>query len=230
MIRAVIFDVGHTLVDYKNPLNWSALYRDALKVMYEKCGLIMTQDKMDTAVSILTKYNTRVYPRTKEVSCDTIFREIFAAAGDDIGLLDTAINSFFDFFQNGAVLFEGARELLAALKARDLKVGVLTDVAYGMERSRAFKDFCELESWIDLWYTSVDVGYRKPALEGYRKFADRWKIPMECMLYVGDEEKDITGANAAGMYSVLIDRKGKAPDFGQRYTVRGLEEILGLCK
>lgn len=230
MIKAVIFDVGHTLVDYKNPLNWSRLYRDALTVMYEKCGIAVSQAKTDAAVSILTKYNTRVNPRTKEVSCEAIFREMFTVTGDDMALLDTAMNRFFDYFQNGAVLFDDAKELMAALKKKNLKIGVLTDVAYGMERSRAFQDFRELEEWIDLWYTSVDVGYRKPSPEGYRKFMDAWGLPAESLMYVGDEEKDITGANQAGMCSVLMDRNGKGTDYGQRYTVRCLAEILKLCE
>ena len=31
MFKAVIFDIGHTLVEYKNPMNWSLLYRPAFE-------------------------------------------------------------------------------------------------------------------------------------------------------------------------------------------------------
>lgn len=33
MIKAVVFDIGHTLVHYKNPLNWRILYEPALKML-----------------------------------------------------------------------------------------------------------------------------------------------------------------------------------------------------
>ena len=31
MFKAVVFDIGQTLIEYNNPLNWSKLYRPALK-------------------------------------------------------------------------------------------------------------------------------------------------------------------------------------------------------
>jgi putative hydrolase of the HAD superfamily len=51
--------------------------------------------------------------------------------------------------------------------------------------------------------------------------------PGDCM-YVGDSEEDITGANNAGMVSVLIDRSNRGNDFGQKATVRSLQEVLAL--
>lgn len=38
MIRAVIFDIGQTLVEYRKPLNWSRLYRPALEQAAGTCG------------------------------------------------------------------------------------------------------------------------------------------------------------------------------------------------
>jgi hypothetical protein len=35
------------------------------------------------------------------------------------------------------------------------------------------------------------------------------------MIYVGDEEKDIIGANSVGVVSVLVDRDGKRPQFAK---------------
>ena len=45
-------------------------------------------------------------------------------------------------------------------------------------------------------------------------------------VFVGDEEKDIAGANNAGMVSVLINRDGRAKDFSQRYTIASLSELF----
>ena len=52
-------------------------------------------------------------------------------------------------------------------------------------------------------------------------------LPSE-MLYVGDEQKDIVGANALGIVSVLIDRNGKSPNWGQKHTIQSLFDISQL--
>jgi putative hydrolase of the HAD superfamily len=48
------------------------------------------------------------------------------------------------------------------------------------------------------------------------------------VLYVGDEEKDVVGANKLGIGSVLINRGNEDIDFGQKYTVRSLEEVVSI--
>ena len=47
-------------------------------------------------------------------------------------------------------------------------------------------------------------------------------------MYVGDEEKDIVGANRLGITSVLINRTETTADFGQTYTIQSLHELLTL--
>jgi len=64
-MQAVIFDIGHTLVDYKNPLNWRALYKEALKNMVTRCQMSWQEKQYRIAISILEKYNTRLNPRVK---------------------------------------------------------------------------------------------------------------------------------------------------------------------
>jgi putative hydrolase of the HAD superfamily len=49
----------------------------------------------------------------------------------------------------------------------------------------------------------------------------------EC-LFVGDEPVDVIGANRAGMVSVLINRSGEKRDYGQKYTISSLQDILKL--
>lgn len=38
------------------------------------------------------------------------------------------------------------------------------------------------------------------------------------MIYVGDEEKDIIGANSLGIYSILINRTNNTIEYGQKKT------------
>jgi len=48
------------------------------------------------------------------------------------------------------------------------------------------------------------------------------------MIYVGDEEKDIIGANSLGIYSVLINRTNNDIKYGQKKAIKKLGELLDI--
>ena len=48
------------------------------------------------------------------------------------------------------------------------------------------------------------------------------------MLYIGDEEKDIVGANKLGIVSVLINRGDTQKDYGQSYTITSLNNVQNI--
>ena len=106
-----------------------------------------------------------------------------------------------------------------------MKLGVLTDVAYGMDNVFSLRDIANIKKFFDVVLTSVDVGYRKPNPAGFTALLRAFDASPPQMIYVGDEKKDIAGANALGIVSVLIDRKGASPDFGQKYTIQSLMEL-----
>ncbi len=226
MIKAICFDVGHTLIKYNNPLNWSSLYRPALEHAVQDCGIELTSDMFDIAAEILSKYNTRKNYREVEVTATAIFDEIFNAWDYPKTELQSVKSGFFSYFQSGAEPFPEAADTLTKLKQAGIKIGALTDVAYGMENEFSLKDIEPLASLIDITFTSVDVGYRKPNKAGFVRLLDFFGISPDEMMYVGDEEKDIVGANALGIVSVLINRDSSEKAFGQCYTIESLDEIF----
>lgn len=56
--------------------------------------------------------------------------------------------------------------------------------------------------------------------------SDMLNVTSSKMLYIGDEEKDIIGANKSGYISVFIDRRETGINYGQLYTIKSLKEIL----
>lgn len=228
--KAVSFDIGHTLVKYNNPLSWQALYEPALRQVLIKCGFGVNAEYIQLASAILNQYNTRINPRETEVDSDTVFREIFDSWGRSYRWIEIAKEAFYGFFQVGAVCFDDSVPTLKALHANGIKIGVLTDVAYGMDNEFSLRDIAPLRAYIDAIFTSVDVGYRKPHMVGFFRLLRALDVSPSQMMYVGDEEKDISGANRLGIVSVLIDRTEKHPDFGQRFTISSLTEIAALIK
>ena len=57
-----------------------------------------------------------------------------------------------------------------------------------------------------------------------------FNLPPSQMIYAGDEEKDVVGANNAGIDSVLINRSNEKKNRGQKYTIHSLSEILDIVK
>ena len=88
-LAAIGFDLGDTLITYaETPLNWSALYAAALTHAAQACGFGPSTDELRIGESILTRFNTRIHPRTKEVSAESIFAEIVAHWGQRHTLRD----------------------------------------------------------------------------------------------------------------------------------------------
>lgn len=228
MIKAVSFDIGHTLVRYNNPLNWSSLYSLALKEVTERCGVDLSDEYIKTATNILSKYNTRENPREIEVSSKIIFDEILDAWKQPDDKLNIAREAFYGFFQADAVCYDDVETTLRYLRSGGVKIGALTDVAYGMDNSFSLKDITKIHHYFDLVLTSVDVGYRKPNTAGFSMLLKAFDTLPSQMIYVGDEKKDIDGANALGIVSVLIDRNNASPNWGQKYTVHSLLDIRNL--
>lgn len=114
------------------------------------------------------------------------------------------------------------------LKQYGIKIGILTDAAYGMDNVFSLEDISVLSDFIDIAITSVDVGYRKPNPAGYLKLLDSIGICPNDMIFIGDEEKDIIGAKKLGIVSALINRNEEIKDFGQDYTFESLSDIFSI--
>lgn len=229
MIKAIVFDIGQTLVEYKKPLNWSELYRPAFESVADACGYTFTDNHFQYAGQVLTKYNTRINPRDKEVTSDQIFSEIISGMDIPMKDIEKVKTHFYAYFKRDAYVYEDVKETLKRLSEKGILLGTLSDVAYGMDNMYALEDISEVIKYIDYPCTSNDIGYRKPRGEGLQFLAKKMRINIKKMAFVGDEEKDIMCAVNAGAYSVLINRSGNVKNYGQDKEIRTLDELLDVC-
>lgn len=225
MVKAVVFDIGHTLVYYKNPLNWRSLYEPALKNVASLCSYQLTEKNYVDAICILCEYNTRINPREKEVSADHIWSRILNAWNKETSDLLMCKEAFYSFFRNDCFVYADVLEFLIFLRVRNIKTATLSDVPYGLDNKYALEDILSIIDYIDLPYTSNDIGYRKPNVKGLQIIAQELGVLVQEVMYIGDEEKDIICANNAGAVSVLIDREAKGLEYGQHYRVTNLNEL-----
>lgn len=226
--RAIGFDVGETLITYAAaPLNWVSLYRPALEQVARRIEAAPSAEQYGAAEEILKRYNTRLYPRTAEVPAEKIFEELLRAWSRRGDAVENAVHAFFSFFQQSLCCYDDTLPALQQLRASGILVGALTDVPYGMPRTFVERDLTNtgVAPLLDHWLTSVDVGTRKPAPDGFHRLAEKLRVRPDEMLYVGNEPKDIDGAKAAGLTAVLIRRDGAIPAYGQDVTVGRLTEL-----
>lgn len=228
MFKAVVFDIGQTLVDYRMPMNWSSLYRPAFEHIAKKYNYSFSEQQYQNAGSVLTKYNTRIHPRDYEVSSTVIFTEILNDMNIDLGEMKQIKESFYTYFRQDCSLFPDVEQTLKTLSAEGIRIGTFSDVAYGMDNIYALEDIASIIKYIGYPFTSNDAGYRKPCAKGLEMLGEKMQTDLSDIVFVGDEEKDMVCARNAGAYAVLINRDDVVKDYGQDKTIHTLTELLPL--
>lgn len=228
MFKAVVFDIGDTLVGYQKPMNWSMLCRPAFEQIAGKYHYHFSEAHYHNARNVLTKYNTRINPRDREVSSAQIFTEILQAMDINLEDMEQVKESFYMYFRQDCSLFPDVEPTLKRLSGKGIKLATLSDVAYGMDNAYALADIESVLRYIDYPFTSNDTGYRKPCTKSMEILCEKMQMNISDVVFVGDEEKDMVCAKNAGAYGVLINRNEALKDYGQDLTIHTLTELLSL--
>jgi putative hydrolase of the HAD superfamily len=124
-------------------------------------------------------------------------------------------------------LFDDVLPVLADLRGRDLKVGLLSNTARDLEQFVAHHGLD-----VDAVLTSRAHGKTKPHEAIFRRMLALLDVAPEEAAMVGDDPADdIAGARSVGMQAWLVDRDGRFPDHPHRLTdLRALPAALGLVR
>jgi HAD superfamily hydrolase (TIGR01549 family) len=122
-------------------------------------------------------------------------------------------------------LYEDALPAIAALRAHDLRIGLVSN---GQRDLEEFAEHHELD--VDVCVGSKHHGYVKPHRSIFEAALEALGVEPEEAVMVGDStEDDVEGARALGMRAVLLDRDGVHPEW--EGAIRSLSELphaLGL--
>lgn len=227
-MRVIVFDIGGTLMEYVNMPNvWIEFYDSAFRHVREKLGLPLTEEQLAASIEVLRQYNPRVKYHEQDYAPEQIFAD--AAKGWDFDYsLPEVIDAFFEDMKLTPLIYPETLPVLQKLRDSGWKIAALTDVATGMPDSLHKSYFPELMPYFDLYVSSQSCGYRKPNPAGVKLIAEHFGA--QPLFFVGDEPKDIKTGQNVGCRTVLIDRKGKGPDYGQDFTITTLNSLIEIVK
>ena len=222
MIKAIIFDLDNTLLDFMK-MKSSSINAAVL-------GMISAGMQIDKEKSINEIYN--IY-ETKGYEHQEVLNEFIVNNTNQINYkyLAAGIVEYKKAKEKSLNLYDDVIPTLDTLISMDLKLGIVSDAP-----SR--------EAWIRLYtlklhdkfkevVTFNDTGVYKPAKEPFIRIADKLNVELsECMM-VGDwPDRDIKGASQVGMKTAFA-KYGSTEiisDSGADHDLNSISELIKIIK
>jgi len=237
MRRAVFFDLDDTLCDAATA--FAAGRAAALAEARARAPELTKQVLADAWAHTQVDFFAQLEDHSLKIADahEQRFRRMLALAGAPDDVLADRLKEVFGETQLAHLHVFDDVAAIAALRARGLFVGVITngadDAATHSQRSKA--SHLGLLDELDGFWVSDTMGYRKPDPRAFAPaLAAVGGAPAES-IYVGDSPgNDIAGANAAGLCSVLLVRtpaeQPREPERARQpwQVVRSLWQTLAL--
>ncbi len=135
-----------------------------------------------------------------------LFEGFWNALADDLNLTLAQREQLHQFDYTTVVRpFPEVAAMLQAVKARGLKVGVLSN--FELASIDASLQSAGLAGWVDVALAAPVIGVAKPDPRAYLAVARALEVPPEHCLYIDDEAEWADGARAVGMTSYWLDRE-----------------------
>jgi putative hydrolase of the HAD superfamily len=229
VIKAVFFDLYHTLVRYEPPQE--ELEANALKDFGINADPGQFDRPMVMANEFLYKEIAR-RPLSQRSHDETIAlyaqyqRIVLTEAG--IAADEKLVRGMLGKMQQlkiELVLFDDVAPILTELKSRGLILGLISNVERDLT---ATISRLGLPSWLDIVVTSLDAGFSKPQPQIFAAAMRQAAVQPSEAIYVGDQyEVDCLGAGQAGMKAILLDRGGYFEKITDCPRIRSLAELTG---
>lgn len=205
-IKAIGFDLFDTLIIVKGPALSDALSR--LIAILKKQGFVFDDAEF---VEVYRQAARQLIAETRKDGRETHNRFWISTAlrqlGYDISPDDpriaTAVNHYFNTFNDYISLIPGVREMLQKLKG-NYRLGLLSNFTHA-PAAHALLKALSLTDFFDVILISGEIGYRKPHPFVFTELHKRLGVAPSELLYVGDNpEDDIEGALRSGIQPVWM--------------------------
>jgi putative hydrolase of the HAD superfamily len=230
-IRGILFDLDLTLADHTT--GWATVWPEVARRLSE-CFPSFDPDEFDARLVSLVDRHYELVLRG-DIDYAEYRRRTFADALAPWGDVDDATFAFYNDARERSFglmrAYDDARETIDDLRARGIKVGVLTNGLSELQREKLRR--IGLEDAFDAVAISQEIGAWKPDPRAFAAAVELLGLRPAEVAMVGDHlENDVAGALAAGLgAAVWVERyRGELPE-GARLA-RELAEVprlLGLA-
>lgn len=193
MIKAIVFDVDNTLVDFRK---WKNAAVDAAVVAMIDAGLDFTPEQAHKKIFEIYEQKGIEY---QEVF-DDFLHEVLGYV--DYRILAAGIVAYRRAREGALVSYPHVNLALLRLFRMHLKLAVVSDAP----RMQVWMRLVQLgvDMFFDTVVTFDDTGVRKPAPAPFQKALELLAIHPEEAIMVGDwADRDIVGAKILGMHTVF---------------------------
>jgi putative hydrolase of the HAD superfamily len=193
LIRAIIFDLDNTLVDF---MKMKAAAVDAAIDGMIDAGLRMPREAVKARIDAIYQEQGLEYQR--------VFDQLLESelGGIDPKILASGIVAYRRARGSAMVLYPHVQMTLLELAKRGIRLGVVSDAP----RSQVWLRLCDLglQHNFDAVVTFDDTRERKPSPAPFREVLRRLGVTPQESLMVGDwAERDVVGGRSLGMKTVF---------------------------
>lgn len=190
MIKAVLFDLDGTLLDRDTSLAF--FIEDQYERLQKQLGHIPKSLYTERFIEL----DARGY-RWK----DEVYQQLISEFQIESISWEILLDDYVSRFQNHCVPFRGLIEMLAELRSRSIRLGIITNGPGGLQLDSIRS--LGIESYFDVVLVSQIEGISKPDPRIFQKALIALGVKAEEAVYVGDHPgNDVGAAKAAGMISV----------------------------
>jgi len=222
MVKAVIFDVDNTLVDFKK---WKDAAVDAAVLAMIDAGLDLTPEAAKKKIYEIYEAKGIEY---QEVFNDFL-QEVLGYI--DYRILASGITAYRRAREGALVPYPHVHIALLRLFRMGLKLAVISDAPRLQVWMRLVS--LNVDPFFDVVVTFDDTGKRKPAREPFEKALEMLNVTPQETVMVGDwAERDIVGAKELGMITIFA-RYGDTfgtQNSGANYEINDILEIVPLIE
>lgn len=247
MLKAVIFDMDDTLLDWSNQdIDWAAFHAQhtsyVLDYVQSTVPNVIDSVDVDDVCSVMLNLTRAAWKTARETlrapHIGAILMDTFQEFGvpADALRLDDLVNAYQWKPQAGVRPFADVPAALQLLRDNNIKIGLITNAFQPMHTRIQELAAFDLDGYFepDAMFSAADVGFLKPHPKIFAIALEALDVAPDEAVFVGDSrEADILGAKNAGMRGVLrirldstaVLRNQITPD-GEIYSLEDLFPML----
>jgi putative hydrolase of the HAD superfamily len=210
-VRAILFDYGHTLVDFRRTEEALREAYEQIRARIEATAYMEVPELLDLIERVAGGVDQLVAQsyqagRLEELNLAAVFRETLAAVGFDLpgDVIAHIIELDHSAYSNSITVQPEVLDVLARLRGDGYAMGLVSNVSLLPHLMRADLDRLGIGQYLAGSVFSSEVGVRKPDPRIFREGLSRIGAEPEHTAFVGDRlYDDVSGAQAVGMRTVL---------------------------